>query len=212
MVLATGLSFVMLGFGGFGGIVNMGYGMNAMVHNTSWVTAHFHLIFGGSVVIMYFAIAYEIWPRLTGRDYASLAPLRLQLWLWFIGMMVMTLPWHWLGLQGQWRRVANFNYADPIIAGWGPWVVVSFAGGIILLISAGLFVYNLAMLHRGTVPAALRPLYALAVHPPQRVPAALNGFGLWNVLVLVLMVLAYGFPIAQFLIEPSPSAIVHRVR
>ena len=35
--------------------------------------------------------------------------------------MVMTVPWHWLGLQGQWRRVANFNYADPIIAGWGLW-------------------------------------------------------------------------------------------
>ena len=100
MVLATGLGFVMLGFGGFGGIINMGYGMNAMVHNTSWVTAHFHLIFGGSVVIMYFAIAYEIWPRLTGREHASLAPLRLQLWLWFIGMMVMTLPWHWLGSAG----------------------------------------------------------------------------------------------------------------
>jgi cytochrome c oxidase subunit I len=212
MVLATGLGFVMLGFGGFGGIINMGYGMNAMVHNTSWVTAHFHLIFGGSVVIMYFAIAYEIWPRLTGREHASLAPLRLQLWLWFIGMMVMTVPWHWLGLQGQWRRVANFNYADPIIAGWGPWVVVSFAGGMILLISALLFVRNLAVLHRGHTLLVTRPLYALAVHPPQRVPAALNGFGLWNVLVLVLMVLAYGFPIAQFVIEPSPSAIVHRVR
>ena len=149
MVLATGLGFVMLGFGGFGGIINMGYGMNAMVHNTSWVTAHFHLIFGGSVVIMYFAIAYEIWPRLTGREHASLAPLRLQLWLWFIGMMVMTLPWHWLGLQGQWRRVANFNYADPIIAGWGPWVVVSLGGGLVLLVSALLFVRNLAVLHRG---------------------------------------------------------------
>jgi len=81
MVLAIGLAFVMLGFGGFGGIVNMAYGMNAMVHNTSWVTAHFHLIFGGSVVIMYFAIAYEIWPRLTGHDHPSLAPLRIQLWL-----------------------------------------------------------------------------------------------------------------------------------
>src|SRR5215470_10122862 len=145
MVLATGLSFVMLGFGG---LINMGYGMNAMVHNTSWVTAHFHLIFGGSVVIMYFAIAYEIWPRLTGREYASLAPLRLQLWLWFIGMMVMTLPWHWLGLQGQWRRVANFNYADPIIASWGPWVIVSLAGGLVLLASALLFVGNLFALHR----------------------------------------------------------------
>ena len=32
------------------------------------------------------------------------------------------------------------------------------------------------------------------------------------VLVLVLMVLADGFPIAQFIIEPSPAAIVHRVR
>ena len=153
-VLATGLAFVMLGFGGFGGLINMGYGMNAMVHNTSWVTAHFHLIFGGSVVIMYFAIAYEIWPRLTGREHASLAPLRLQLWLWFIGMMVMTLPWHWLGLQGQWRRVANFNYADPIIAAWGPWVIVSFVGGLVLLASALLFVRNLAVLHRSPLPAA----------------------------------------------------------
>ena len=102
-VLATGLAFVMLGFGGFGGLINMGYGMNAMIHNTSWVTAHFHLIFGGSVVIMYFAIAYEIWPRLTGREHASPAPLRLQLWLWFIGMMVMTLA---LALAGPARPVA----------------------------------------------------------------------------------------------------------
>ena len=156
MVLAAGLAFVMLGFGGFGGLINMGYGMNAMVHNTSWVTAHFHLIFGGSVVIMYFAIAYEIWPRLTGREHASLAPLRLQLWLWFVGMMVMTLPWHWLGLQGQWRRVANFNYADPIIAAWGPWVIVSFGGGLVLLASALLFVRNLYVLHRSPLPPRCR--------------------------------------------------------
>ena len=211
MVLATGLAFIMLGFGGFGGMINMAYGMNAMVHNTSWVTAHFHLIFGGSVVIMYFAIAYEIWPRLTGREHASMMPLRLQLWLWFLGMMIATLPWHWLGLQGQWRRVANFNYADPIIAGWGPWVLVSLGGGLILLVSALLFVRNLAVAHRGPAVVLARPLYALAVHPPQRVPAALNGFALWNVLVLVLMLLAYGFPIAQFLVAPSPTAIVHRI-
>jgi len=212
MVLATGLAFVMLGFGGFGGLINMAYGMNAMIHNTSWVTAHFHLIFGGSVVIMYFAIAYEIWPRLTGRAYASLEPLRLQLWLWFLGMMVMTLPWHWLGLQGQWRRVANFNYDNPIIAGWGPLVLVSVGGGLVLLVSALLFLRNLAVLHRGLPAAAPQPLYALAVHPPQQVPAALNGFGLWNVLVLVLMLLAYGYPLAQFVIAPSPSAMVHRIQ
>jgi len=126
--------------------------------------------------------------------------------------MVMTLPWHWLGLQGQWRRVANFNYADPIIAPWGPWVVVSLVGGLTLLISAILFIRNLMALHRSSVRAIAKPFYALAVYPPRRVPAALNGFGLWNVLVLVLMILAYGLPIAQFVIEPSPAAIVYRAR
>ena len=216
MVLATGLAFVMLFFGGGGGLINMSYGMNAMVHNTSWVTAHFHLIFGGTVVIMYFAIAYEIWPQLTGRapDEAAVALQRRQLWLWAVGMMVMTLPWHWLGLNGQWRRVAHFDYSDPLIAWWGPWVVVSLIGGIVLLASAGLFIWNLASLHfREPRPAAeLAPFgYALALHSPGRIPAALNGFVLWNILVLVLMAAAYGWPIAQFIVKPSPGAIVHHL-
>jgi len=216
MVLATGLAFFMLWFGGGGGLINMSYGMNAMVHNTSWVTAHFHLIFGGTVVIMYFAIAYEIWPALTGRTpgVLQLAWQRRQLWLWAIGMLVMTLPWHWLGLNGQWRRVAHFDYADPLIAWWGPWVVVSLIGGIVLLASAVLFIWNLAQLHGSRLPLPAAPLavqYALPFHPVRRVPAALNGFGLWNALVLVLMIVAYAWPIAQFVANPSPGAVVHHV-
>ena len=114
MVLATGLAFFMLWFGGGGGLINMSFGMNAMVHNSSWVTAHFHLIFGGTVVIMYFAIAYVIWPKLTGwRPADRCGCSALQIWLWAIGMMVMTLPWHYLGLLGQWRRVATFDYTNP---------------------------------------------------------------------------------------------------
>jgi cytochrome c oxidase subunit I len=216
MVLATGLAFFMLWFGGGGGLINMSYGMNAMVHNTSWVTAHFHLIFGGTVVIMYFAIAYEIWPALTGRTpgVLQLAWQRRQLWLWAIGMLVMTLPWHWLGLNGQWRRVAHFDYADPLIAWWGPWVVVSLIGGIVLLASAVLFIWNLAQLHGSRLLLPATPLavqYAVPLHPVRRVPAALNGFGLWNALVLVLMIVAYAWPIAQFVVNPSPGAVVHHV-
>lgn len=212
MVLATGLAFFMLFFGGGGGLINMSYGMNAMIHNTSWVTAHFHLIFGGTVVIIYFAILYAIWPSLTGRRFASTRPLLVQLWLWFIGMMVMTLPWHYLGLQGQWRRVAAFDYSNPMIASWGPWVIVSLIGGIILTVSALLFVYNLASLHRsGGMAAPASFDYAQAVHPPERVPASLNGFGLWNLLVALLMLLAYGWPIGQFFADPPPQAVVHRL-
>jgi cytochrome c oxidase subunit 1 len=66
MMLAVTFSFVMLGFGGAGGIINMSYQLNETVHNTQWVTGHFHLMFGGAIVIMYFMLAYELWPQLTG--------------------------------------------------------------------------------------------------------------------------------------------------
>jgi cytochrome c oxidase subunit 1 len=214
MVLATGLAFFMLFFGGGGGLVNMSYGMNAMVHNTSWVTAHFHLIFGGTVVIMYFAIAYEIWPSLGVRALGSARSQRIQLWLWAIGMMVMTIPWHVLGLRGQWRRVAAFNYADPRIAAWGPWVIVSLVGGLVLLASAMMFVANLLPRRAAAGEPAPQPqpyAFALAVHPPSRVPAPLNGFTLWNFSIVLLMLVAYGYPIAQFFLHAAPQAVIHRL-
>ena len=198
MILAVGLSLVMLGLGGFGGLINMSYAMNSMIHNTSWVTAHFHLIFGGAVVIMYFAIAYEMWPRITGKPLRSKALARWQLWLWFWGMMITTIPWHIAGLMGQPRRVATFDYSDPLIAPMGPLVIISAIGGLILLTSAVLLIVILIRSHFGerTVEEPLR--YALAVNPPVRVPPSLNGFALWNAIVLVLMIVAYGYPIGQF--------------
>jgi cytochrome c oxidase subunit I len=200
MILAVGLSLVMLGLGGFGGLINMSYAMNSMIHNTSFVTAHFHLIFGGAVVIMYFAIAYEMWPRITGRPLRSKHLARWQLWLWFSGMLITTIPWHVAGLMGQPRRVATFDYADPLMARMGPLVIISVIGGLILLIAAVLLIVILVRSHFGerTVAEPLR--YALAVNPPVRVPASLNGFALWNAIVLVLMVVAYGYPIGQFFI------------
>ena len=40
----------MLGFGGAGGLINMSYQLNETIHNTQWVTGHFHLIFAGAIV------------------------------------------------------------------------------------------------------------------------------------------------------------------
>jgi len=198
MVLAVGLSLVMLGLGGFGGLINMSYAMNSMIHNTAWVPAHFHLIFGGAVVIMYFAIAYDMWPRITGKPLRSIRLARTQLWLWFWGMLVTTIPWHIAGLMGQPRRVAAFDYTDPLFSRMVPLVVMSVIGGVILLSSAILLIVILIRSHFGERTADEPMRYALAVNPPARVPPALNGFGLWNAIVLVLMILAYGYPIGQF--------------
>jgi cytochrome c oxidase subunit I len=198
MVLASGLMLVMLGFGGFGGIINMSYAMNSMIHNTSWVTAHFHLIFGGATVIMYFAIAYEMWPRLTGKALQSKRLAGWQLWLWFWGMLITTIPWHIAGLMGQPRRVAIFDYSIPFVARMAPLVIISVIGGLVLLTSAILLITVLvrSQLSESFLTEPLR--YALAVNPPREVPSSLNGFALWNAILLVMMVVAYGYPIGQF--------------
>jgi cytochrome c oxidase subunit I len=197
-VLATGFSLVMLGLGGASGLINMSYVLNSTVHNTQWVTGHFHLIYGGSVVIMYFAIAYELWPRLTGRPLAAPRLVRLQLWTWFVGMLIVTLPWHLVGVMGQPRRMAYYDFTNSALASQGIWVSISAIGGFVLVFSALLLVGVLLASHRGAV-AAISPLkFSLAVYPPRRLPQSLNSFGIWALLVLALTIANYGYPIAQF--------------
>ena len=199
MVLAVGLSLLLLGPGGFGGIINMSFAMNAMVHNTSWITAHFHLIFGGAVVIVYFAIAYELWPRLTGRPLVSKSMACRQLWLWFWGILITTVPWHIAGLMGQPRRYAIFDYSDPVVAKTAPLVILSVIGGLVMVLSVVLFFYVLVRSSFSPVADFMPPVrYALAVNPPDSVPRLLNGFGFWNVILFSLVLISYGYPIGQF--------------
>jgi cytochrome c oxidase subunit I len=190
----------------------MAYGMNSMIHNTAWIPAHFHLIFGGAVVIMYFAIAYEMWPRITSKPLRSKRLARWQLWLWFIGMMVMTIPWHITGLMGQPRRVAIFDFSDPLLAPMVPLAVLSVVGGFILLLSAILFVTVLVRSQFGDAVLQAPLRYALAVNPPVRVPNALNGFALWNAILLMFMIVEYGYPIGQFFALKSSVPVYEMTR
>ncbi len=209
MVLAAILSLLMLVLGGFGGLINASYAMNAMVHNTAWVPGHFHLIFAGTVITMYFAIAYYLWPKLTGKKLFSGAFATLQLWTWFIGMAILTTPWHVLGLLGQPRRISSVTYNSLLTLAWSPYELVMIVGGLVLTGSACLFLYNLARTQLQGVAEADSPVeYAEPLHPVVRLPVLLNGFGMWNRVILVLMVISFGYPILQFFLlqTHSPSA------
>ncbi|MRW84881.1 cytochrome C oxidase subunit I [Pseudoduganella sp. FT26W] len=205
MMLALALSFIMLGFGGAGGLINMSYQLDFAIHNTQWITGHFHLIFGGAIVIMYFALAYDLWPHLTGRALNAWKLMRVQLWLWFVGMMVLTMPWHWVGILGMPRRMAYYDYTATDLAPMSLSVIITFSGGLLLLASGALFLWILASGHRGaTVPLpAFR--FSAPVHAGARIPAALNGFGLWLALMIGLSVINYGFPIAQLINTPNTA-------
>ncbi len=199
MMLAVAFSFIMLGFGGAGGLINMSYQLDSSIHNTQWITGHFHLIFGGAIVIMYFAIAYDLWPHITGRAFADFRLMRIQLWLWFVGMIVTTFPWHYVGILGMPRRMAYFDFSNAALAPEALSVTISTFGGLILVVSGILFI---TVLVRGQMAPRVDPgpyRFSVAIHPPVTVPVALNGYALWLTLMVGLTVVNYGFPIAQLL-------------
>ena len=200
VMLGAAFSFIMLGFGGAGGIINMSYQLNSTIHNTQWVTGHFHLIFGGAIVIMYFAIAYDLWPHLTGRALDNFGLMRTQLWLWFIGMIVTTFPWHYVGILGMPRRMAFYDYADPAISPQAFAVSMSVVGALILLTSGILFLLILIRGQMAPLHEAGAYRFSVAVHVPTRIPVALNSFGLWLALMVGLTVVNYGYPIAQLMV------------
>ena len=208
MVTAAGLALLMLTFGGFGGMINASYAMNAMIHNTQWVTGHFHLIFAGTVVIMYFAIAYTLWPKLTGRQLHSTRLALTQLWLWFIGMLVLTLPWHALGIDGQPRRISSTPYDQVLVDKWQANEVTMIVGGVILAVSALMLVINLMKTHgNAQAESNLEVEYAEPVHAVLRMPPLMNGFGFWCLLVLIYMIASYGYPIAQFFLMDTYGTV-----
>src|SRR4029434_11225950 len=103
------------------------------------------------------------------------APLRqrivkLQLWLWFIGMLVLSMPWHLVGLLGMPRRMAYYDYAHPALQPQAWTVTASAIGGLVLVVSAVLFVYVLARVRRNAA-APDTFTFSLAAYPGERTPA-----------------------------------------
>jgi cytochrome c oxidase subunit 1 len=198
-MLGLTFSFVLLGFGGAGGLINMSYQLDSTIHNTQWITGHFHLIFAGAVVIMYFIIAYDLWPHLTQRALGHSTLIRTQLWLWFIGTLIMTVPWHLAGLLGMPRRMAYFDYSNPSIAPQAWTVNAAVVGGAFMVISGALFVAILLRAHWSPRTAIAAYRFSSPVHALVTVPKALNGFAVWVILMIALTVANYGVPIFQLM-------------
>ena len=193
------------GLGGAGGIINMSYQLNETVHNTQWVTGHFHLIFGGAIVIMYFLIAYELWPQLTGARRcrggwstcscgcgSSACLCRCRGTSWALGMP---------------RRMAYYDFTHPDLAPQAWTVTMSTLGGLLLVISAVLLVFILARAHKASGETA--PFtFSATVHAGGHTPAVLNGFALWVAMMIGLTIVNYGFPIAQLAVLKDASVPV----
>ena len=108
--------------GGAGGLINASHQMNQVIHNTIWVTGHFHLTVATTVLLTFFGICYWLIPSLTGRVLTKrINNLGIaQTIIWTIGMTIMSGSMHLQGLLGAPRRSAYSEYGgSQQAAEWG---------------------------------------------------------------------------------------------
>ncbi len=193
---------------GAGGIINASHQLNAMVHNTLWVTGHFHLTVATSVALTFFGIAYWLIPHVTGRTLTKAMNRSgiIQTWLWVIGMFFMSGSMHTVGLLGSPRRTAFTTYGDhPDAVLWMPYHVAMAIGGTILFVAVILMVVNTFLLMYGPKGATEFPIGETS-EEAVATPAIFERWGLWIGIVIVLILLAYTIPVLDMLNPGVPGS------
>lgn len=186
---------------GAGGIINASNQMNAVVHNTLWVTGHFHLTVATTVALTFFGITYWLIPAVTGR---VLTPRMnklgiIQTLIWCVGMFIMSGAMHTVGLLGSPRRTAYTTYDDhPDAILWMPYHVAMAVSGIILFIGVVLIVWNIISLLRAPKGETEYPIGEVS-DSSEKTPAYLERWGLWLGIAVVLILFAYTIPLIDML-------------
>lgn len=194
---SVALSMILFAFGGIGGAINASYGMNAVVHNTAWIQGHFHLTVGSAAALTFMGASYWLLPRLTGRELELALLARVQPYLWFLGMLLFSISNHITGLMGMPRRVFDASYDGAAAAqAWRGLTGVSAAGGLLLFASAGFFILVMvgtALAGQRREPEAI--LWAEPLHPVATRRTLLDRYGLWTVVAVILVLVAYAYPL-----------------
>jgi len=198
---SVALAMLAFTFAGFGGAINAAYAMNSMVHNTAWIQGHFHLTLGTTVALTFMGTTYWLLPGLIGKPLRFNKLARVQPYLWMLGMLLFSLSYHIAGLRGLPRRVFSSTlgntYADP----WHGLTEIAAVGGVILFLSAALFLIVVSGTFMGRAVVPVTPVqFAQPLEPA--VQSSWDRIGLWTIVAIVLVVLAYGYPLATLLAHP----------
>ena len=133
MLFAVGFIFLFT-VGGLTGVLLSNSGINAIMHDTYYVVAHFHYVLSMGAVFAIFAGWYYWIGKITGLQYPEVLG-QIHFWMFFAGVNITFFPMHFLGLAGMPRRIPDYPDA---LAGWN--AVASF-GSYISAISALFFFY-----------------------------------------------------------------------
>ncbi len=195
--------------GGAGGIVQSTNQLDQVVHNTMWIVGHFHLTVGVSVVLTFFGISYWLVPYVSKR---VLTPKInklgvIQTIIWTIGMLFMAGSMHYLGLLGSPRRTSYSTYGDHATAlGWDPYLLLIAVGGTLLMIGVIIQVY--AVIHLMFFAPKGETEFPVAEEEDHasKTPYWTERWGVWIVVMLVLVAMAYVIPLVDFIVNAPPGS------
>lgn len=127
MLWSLGFIFTFI-IGGLTGVLLAVPPADFITHNSMFLVAHFHNVIIGGVLFGIFA-GFEFWfPKVFGfglhRGWGKAA-----FWFAFIGFWVTFTPLYVLGLLGMTRRLQHINIPE-----WAPWLYVSVAGVVFLIL------------------------------------------------------------------------------
>jgi cytochrome c oxidase subunit 1 len=158
---ATPMSFMVGGlvlffYAGAGGVVNAQMPLDFLTHDSYWVVGHFHLFVMGLITFAFIGMTYYLFPLITGRMYHEKVGM-VTFWLIFVGVSMVFLTQHVLGLYGMPRRVFDYVPVEPLIV----MNQIATVGAMITGAGAALFVANLLYSSGKGKPADMRDPFQL---------------------------------------------------
>jgi len=133
MLFAVGFIFLFT-VGGLTGVVLANSGINAVMHDTYYVVAHFHYVLSMGAVFAIFAGWYYWISKITGLEYPEVLG-QIHFWLFFFGVNLTFFPMHFLGLAGMPRRIPDYPDA------FSDWNAIASFGSYVSALSAIFFFY-----------------------------------------------------------------------
>lgn len=97
--------------GGLTGLLLGNSAVDITLHDTYFVVAHFHIVMGSSAFFGLLAGVYHWFPKMFGRMMDDRLG-KIHFWLTFVGVYLVFIPLHFIGVAGYPRRYYSFTNFD----------------------------------------------------------------------------------------------------